>query len=153
MLGEFQTMGVTVGNVAWNILGAFFYLIIAIYMILIYFQTITRGIEMFILRLAIPFACLGLLNSDGGAFNGYVKKFISNAFTVIVQLALLQFAILLMNNAHLILSLSTVMIANRTPHMLREFMETSGGNNGLGSKVSTATRTVSSFKNIISKGR
>ena len=108
---------------------------------------------MFILRLAIPFACLGLLNSDGGAFNGYVKKFISNAFTVIVQLALLQFAILLMNNAHLILSLSTVMIANRTPHMLREFMETSGGNTGLGSKVSTATRTVSSFKNIISKGR
>ena len=45
------------------------------------------------------------------------------------------------------------MIANRTPHMLREFMETSGGNTGLGSKVSTATRTVSSFKNIISKGR
>lgn len=37
--------------------------------------------------------------------------------------------------------------------MLREFMETSGGNTGLGGKVSTATRTVSSFKNIISKGR
>nr|WP_304683176.1 conjugal transfer protein TrbL family protein [uncultured Clostridium sp.] len=70
-----------------------------------------------------------------------------------VQLALLQFAILLMNNAHLVLSISTVMIANRTPHMLREFMETSGGNTGLGGKVSTATRTVSSFKNIISKGR
>ena len=153
MLGDFQTMGVTIGNMAWNILGAFFYLIIAIYMVLIYFQTLTRGIEMFILRLAIPIACIGLLNSDGGAFNGYVKKFISNAFTVIVQLTLLQFSILLMNNAHIILSLSAVMIANRTPHLLREFMETAGGNSSLGSKVSTATRTVSSFKNIISKGR
>ena len=106
MLGNFQTMGVTIGNMAWNILGAFFYLIIAIYMVLIYFQTLTRGIEMFILRLAIPIACIGLLNSDGGAFNGYIKKFISNAFTVIIQLALLQFAILLMNNAHIVLSLS-----------------------------------------------
>ena len=34
-----------------------------------------------------------------------------------------------------------------------ERMETAGGNSSLGSKVSTATRTVSSFKNIISKGR
>ena len=64
MLGNVQTMGVTIGNVA----GAFFYLIIAIYMVLIYFQTITRGIEMFILRLAIPFACIGLLNSDRWSF-------------------------------------------------------------------------------------
>lgn len=153
MLGEFRVLGVTTGNIVWNILGSFFYLIIAIYMVLIYFQTITRGIEMLILRLAIPFACIGLLNSDGGAFNGYVKKFISNAFTVIVQLALLQFAILLLNNAHLVLALSTVMIANRTPHLLREFMETSGGNSSLGTKVSTTTRTISSFKNIVSKGR
>ena len=107
---------------------------------------------MFILRLGIPFATIGLLNSDGGAFNGYIKKFISNAFTIIVQLMLMQFSIILLNKYHFVLALSTSTIALRTPHMLQEFMQKAGGGCTSG-KIATATRIINTFRGGISKGK
>lgn len=107
---------------------------------------------MFILRLGIPFASIGLLNSDGGAFNGYIKKFMTNAFTVIVQLLLMQLAIILMNKGSFVLSLSASSIALRTPHMLQEFMQTAGGGSA-SSKLSTVTRVVNTFRGGIGKGK
>ena len=123
MTGSREIVTVESSNLAFNVFGAILYLIIAIQLTLLYFQFITRGIEMFILRLGMPFASIGLLNSDGGAFKGYIKKFMTNAFTIIVQL-LLQLAIILMNKGKFVLSLSTSAIALRTPHMLQEFMAT-----------------------------
>ena len=88
----------------------------------------------------------------GGAFNGYIKKFISNAFTVIVQLTLMQLAIILLNKYHFVLALSTSMIALRTPHMLQEFMQSAGGGSASG-KLATVTRVVNTFRGGITKGK
>ena len=49
-------------------------LFMLILLLSIIFQFITRGLEMLILRIAIPLACIGLINSDGGAFTGYTVK-------------------------------------------------------------------------------
>lgn len=152
MTGSTNPVGVTSSNLAFNVFGAILYLIIAIQFALLYFQFITRGIEMFVLRLGVPFAAIGLLNSDGGAFKGYLKKFIANAFTIIVQLLLMQLAIILMNKGKFVLSLSTSAIAIRTPHMLQEFMSTAGGGS-ISGKVSTVTRVVNTFRGGIGKGK
>ena len=152
MTGSKDIVTVESSNLAFNVFGAILYLIIAIQLCLLYFQFITRGIEMFILRMGIPFASIGLLNSDGGAFKGYIKKFMTNAFTIIVQLLLMQLAIILMNKGKFVLSLSTSAIALRTPHMLQEFMSTAGGGSVSG-KVSTVTRVVNTIRGGIGKAK
>lgn len=152
MTGSREIVTASSSSITFNVFGAILYLIIAIQLALLYFQFITRGIEMFVLRLGIPFAAIGLLNSDGGAFNGYIKKFISNAFTIIIQLLLMQFAIILLNKYHFVLALSTSMIALRTPHMLQEFMVTAGGGSA-SSKFTTATRVINTFRGGITKGK
>lgn len=152
MTGSKDIVTVESNNLAFNVFGAILYLIIAVQLALLYFQFITRGIEMLILRLGIPFATIGLLNSDGGAFKGYIKKFMTNAFTIIVQLLLMQLSIILMNKGKFVLSLSTSAIALRTPHMLQEFMSTAGGGS-LSGKLSTATRVINTFRGGIGKGK
>lgn len=128
---------------ATSFIGNAIYFIIMVLFILIYFQNIGRGIEMFILRLGLPFACIGLLNADGGAFKGYSQKMIKVAFTVIVQLLLIKLAIALLKppGFHLAMSLATSIMAYKTPGLLNEFMATAGsGYYGAREMGSMATR-------------
>lgn len=82
---------------------------------------------------------IGLLNANQGAFKGYVQKFINNAFTIILQLLLVKFSIILLNGGHFVLCFVASNIALKTPQMLQEFMITSGSSNA-SSKINTVTR-------------
>lgn len=119
-----------------------FIIVFCIFYFSIIFQTITRGLEILILRLGIPFACIGLINSDGGAFNGYIKKFISNGFTVIVQILLVQISLAFLAKNHFVLATSSMLMASRTPQMLHEFMITAG--TGFMSKARSVSSTIHS---------
>lgn len=110
-----------------NFIGQVFYLILAILLVLMWFQTLGRGMEMLILRFGIPFACIGLLNPDGGAFKGYFQKIIKIGFTTIVQLLLIRLSIVLTCGGHIVIALATAMMGYKTPNILNEFMATSGG--------------------------
>ncbi len=132
-----------------NFIGRLYTLIIAILFILIYFQNLGRGIEMLILRLGMPFACIGLLNSDGGAFKGYFQKMIKVGFTVVLQLLLLRFTISLVFTNHVILALATGLMAYRTPGILNEFMATSGQ----GYYGARGVTKMIGFRTLASKGR
>lgn len=98
-----------------------------IILLLIVFQLINRGIEMLIIRIAIPFACIGLLNSDGGVFPNYIKKFLQNAFSVIVQLSLVNMSMIIMDKGHLIYAICFAIMAIRSPHMIQELTISSSG--------------------------
>ena len=74
MTGSLEPVVPEYKNLGLNVFGAFLYLIIAIQLTLLYFQFLTRGFEMLILRLGIPFASIGLLNANQGAFKGYIQK-------------------------------------------------------------------------------
>ena len=87
-----------------------------------------------------------------GAFKGYIQKFINNAFTIVIQLLLVQFAIILLNGGHFVLAFTTSSIALRTPTMLQEFMISSGGGSTSG-KVNTVSRVVTMFRSGVSKGK
>src|SRR5690606_11848239 len=47
---------------------AIFGLIFVVCFFILYFQFLMRGLEMFILRVGIPLACVGLLDNDRGVF-------------------------------------------------------------------------------------
>lgn len=89
----------------------------------------------------MPFACIGLLNPDGGAFRGYFQKMIKVAFTVIVQLLLLRFTLALLSKYHILIALATGLMAYKTPGLLNEFMATSGGYYGSRGVGRMATNT------------
>ena len=81
-----------------------------------------KGIELLVMRIAIPFASIGLLNSDNGVFPEYIRSFLMTAFTVIVQLSLLNLSIatLLMNK--LIYGIAIAVVAVNTPMILGKYM-------------------------------
>jgi len=123
------------------------------YLILIW-QFIRRGIEILIMRLIVPFASIGLLNSNGGAFQVMIKKFLQNIATVIVQLLLMFFSMQLANGHHLIYAIAVALICNQTPQFLSEFLITSQGF-GVAQKVNRVVDTahdtigaISSLKGI-----
>lgn len=68
MTGSIESAVPEYKNLGLNVFGAFLYLIIAVQITLLYFQFLTRGVEMLILRLGIPFASIGLLNANGRCF-------------------------------------------------------------------------------------
>lgn len=125
----------TVSTALVNTIGLFIYAIVAFQFVLIYFQNLSRGIEILILRFGIPFACIGLINADKGVFKGYIQQFVKVSFTVIVQLTLLRLAIVLLVNGNGILALATSSLAMKTPSLLAQFLTTYGGTEGKAGKV------------------
>lgn len=103
-------------------------LIFFIVFFFLYVQFLMRGLEMLILRIGLPVACVGLLDSDKGVFRTYMQKFFQSTFSIIIQIALAKLGVGLMLNAHVFWGLAAVMLSVRTPKFLQEFMITSGGN-------------------------
>lgn len=140
ILGQFS-----VSTTFMNTIGLFIYAIVAFQFVLVYFQNLSRGIEILILRFGIPFACIGLLNADKGAFKGYIQQFIKVSFTVIVQLTLLRLSITLLVNAHGIIALATSSLALKTPGLLAQFLTTYGGTDGKAGRVVHNISVISSM--------
>ena len=118
-------------------------LIVLILAFLLYIQFIMRGVEMLILKLGFPLACVGLVDSDKGIFAPYMKKFFQSIMTIIVQIALSKLAILLISSSQLIQATAVLLLALRTPRFLSEFMlTTNGGSSGLSAITHNVTRTL-----------
>ncbi len=136
-----------------NLFGCTLVLIVFVQLVLLYFQNLARGIQILILRIGIPFACVGLLNADGGVFKGYIKKFIQNAFTVIIQCLLIQFAFMAIGENAFIIGLMFSSTALKVPAMLNEFLISSGSSTerGAGAVLSSVTSTVHHTGGIFSR--
>lgn len=126
-----------------GIFSAIFGIIVLIMLFLLYIQFIMRGIEMFILKVGFPLACVGLVDSDKGVFAPYVKKFFQSAMTVMVQMALAKIVILLIVSGQLINSVALLLVALRTPKFLSEFMLLTGnGSSGISNMIHTTSKTI-----------
>ena len=86
------------------------------------FQFIKRGLEMFILRLGVPIACVGLINSDNGVFAPYAKIFIQNSVTVVIQLAMMKLGFSVTVNGNIFFGIGAMIMALKTPQFLQQFM-------------------------------
>lgn len=124
-------------------------LIVLILAFLLYIQFIMRGVEMLVLKLGFPLACVGLVDSDKGIFAPYMKKFFQSIMTIIVQIALSKLAILLISSSQLIQATAVLLLALRTPRFLSEFMlTTNGGSSGISHIAHNVSRTIELHKQI-----
>lgn len=142
---ELEIVGNSIADASlMTMIGCVITTIALVQLLLLYIQNLTRGLQILILRLGIPFAAIGLLNSDGGVFKGYIKKLLQNAFTVIIQLILIQLAFTTISNSHFILGLVFASTATRVPSMLNEFLISSGSSTerGAASAFSSITSTI-----------
>jgi len=114
----------------------------------LYLQFLMLGLEILILRVGLPVACVGLLDSDRGVFKTYIQKFFQSTLTVIVQIALAKMGVALMLNTHVFWGLATMILAIKTPRFLQEFIIISGGNSsGVMGTVYQSVRLVHIAKN------
>ena len=109
-------------NIQGGIFTAVACLVLLICWLMLICQFIMKGIELLVMRIAIPFASIGLLNSDNGVFPEYIRSFLMTAFTVVVQLSLLNLSIatLLMNK--LIYGIAIAVVAVNTPMIMSRYM-------------------------------
>lgn len=142
----------TTNLVSFTILSLFYAivsLIVLVLIFLLYIQFIMRGVEMLILKLGFPLACVGLVDSDKGIFAPYMKKFFQSIMTVIVQIALAKLAILLITTTQLIQATAVLLLALRTPRFLSEFMlTTNGGGSGVSAFTHNVTRTLELVRRV-----
>ena len=106
---------------------AIFGLIFIICYFLLYFQFLMRGVELMILRVGVPVACVGLLDNDKGVFKSYMNKFFQTALAVIIQICLCKLGVGMMLNMHIFWGIACMMLAIKTPKFLSEFLIASGG--------------------------
>ncbi|WP_353852764.1 conjugal transfer protein TrbL family protein [Dehalobacter restrictus] len=109
---------------------AIFGLIFIICYFMLYFQFLMRGLEIFILRVGVPLACVGLLDNDKGIFKAYLNKFFQSMLAVVVQIVLAKLGVGLMLNMHIFWGVACMVLAIRTPRFLQDFLITTGGGGG-----------------------
>lgn len=126
-------------------------LIFFICLFLLYLQFLSRGLEIFILRVGLPLACVGLMDSDNGVFRTYIQKFFQSTLAVLVQIVLAKMGVALMLNTHVFWGLAALLLALRTPRFLQEFIIVSGGHGGGIGTVYQSVRLIQIAKGAIRK--
>ncbi len=143
------TKGISSAGIVTAILGLVF--VIAYFML--YFQFLMRGLEILILRVGMPLACVGLLDNDKGVFKSYTMKFFQSMVSVVVQVALCKLGVgMMMNiggNMNVFWGTACIVLAIRTPRFLAEFMVPSGGGGGVVNNVYHSVRLVGMAKNLM----
>ncbi len=138
-----QLAGFAIMNIFMAIVG----LIVLIMLFLLYIQFLMRGMEMFILKMGFPLACIGLVDSDKGIFAPYMKKFFQSITTVIVQIALAKLSIMLILSGQLVQATAALLVALKTPKFLAEFMLVGNGG-GISSVVHNASKTIELYRQL-----
>jgi hypothetical protein len=125
--------------------------------LVLYFQFMKRGIEILVMRLGAPLACVGLVDSDKGIFAPFMKKFFMNAVTVLTQILLFKLSIMVLivkgDAFGIIFAISIAMTAAATPKFLSEFMLTYGGGGSMSNTVYHVSRLAQMTKAVITKGK
>jgi len=143
IIGDFYAQQSIVDWIVNLIGGSIFMALAAIVLIvcwlILWIQFMMRGVEMMVMRLGMPIACTGLIDSDKGIFAPYLKKFFMNAATVLIQIVLIKLSFVIMTFGNIFYSLAIVFVAMKTPKFLQEFMLNVGGAGG--SVVNTVYHT------------
>lgn len=146
----FDWAGWVSGISSMGLVTAIFGLVFIIVYFILYFQFLMRGLEILILRVGIPLACVGLLDNDKGVFKAYLNKFFQSTLAVVIQIALSKLGVGLMMNMHVFWGVACMMLAVKTPKFLQDFLITTGGGGGgaIVNNVYHSVRLVQMAKNL-----
>lgn len=132
-------------------------LIFVIIWIILYFSFMARGIEMMVMQVGVPLACVGLLDNDKGIFKAYINQFVKAFVTTIVQIMLCKIGLSLMIGAtnltpsNIFWGIACMIAAISMPKILREFLVPTGGDGHMMNNVSQTVHITSMAKNIFAK--
>jgi len=129
---------------------AIFGLIFVVCFFMLYFQFLMRGLELMILRIGVPLACVGLLDNDKGIFKAYSTKFFQSTLAVVVQICLSKLGVGLMLNMNVFWGVACMILAIKTPKFLNEFiLSTGSGSSGMVNNIYQSVRLVGLLKNTV----
>lgn len=118
-----------------------------IVLIVLIFKLLAQGVELLIYRLGVPFAVVGLVNSDGGAWKPYIQMLFKQAATILVQ----YYCVVVGTRVISSLTLTSIVVgiafelgAFAAPKLMAQFMAPSGGG-GLAQKAHTIAMVVRTF--------
>ena len=135
-----------------GLVNVIFGLIFIVCYFMLYFQFLMKGLEIMILRVGIPIACVGLLDNDKGMFKGYVMKFFQSMFAIVIQISLCKLGVGMMLNVGINLNIfwgvSCLVLAIKAPAFLREFLLVNPGGGGIVNNVYHSVRLVSMAQKI-----
>lgn len=115
-----------------GIVTAIFGIIFVICYFILYFQFLMRGLEIMILRIGMPIACVGLLDSNKGVFADYMKIFIKSMVTIMVQICLCKLGVSMMLNMSTFWGIACMSLAIKTPQFIAQFIVQGGGSGASG---------------------
>ena len=131
---------------------AIFGLIFVICYFMLYFQFLMRGLEIMILRIGMPMACVGLLDNDKGVFKTYINKFFQSTMAVVIQICLCKLGVgMMLNigiNMNVFWGMACMILAIKTPTFLRDFLVPTGGGGGVINNVYHSVRLVGMVKGL-----
>lgn len=132
---------------------AIFGLIFVVCYFVLYFQFLMRGLEIMILRIGLPLACVGLLDNDKGVFKTYLNKFFQSTLAVVVQICLCKLGVgMMMNvgiNMNIFWGIACIVLAIKTLRFLSEFMVPTGGGAGVINNMYHSVRLVGMAKGML----
>lgn len=143
---------VTESMAGFGLLQLIIVLIYFIIAIVLFIQLYTRGIELFILRLGVPIATIGLIDSDGGMFKPYMQQLFKTLFTSVLQITLFSMSfrlIIALNPINILCSIALVSASFSAPALLQSFLVSSGG--GGMNKITSTARAITSVRAVFKK--
>lgn len=125
-------------------------LIYAIMVFLLWISLIKRGVELLVLRLGVPIAALGLLDSDMGLWKGYVQIFIKTAFTSVIQVSLMSLAFRIAGTfqfLNVLVGIAFISAALSTPLIMQQLLVASHSSN-MSQKMYSAGMAIRALKSL-----
>lgn len=132
-------------------------LILLIYLILtlvLCVKLIQRGFELLVLRLGVPIACLGLIDSDMGLFKGYMQTIYKTLFTSVIQITLLSLSLRVVSAPSLlnaVYAIAIISTAFATPVIMQQLLVPPGHGGGVTNKIYTASMAMNAIKGLAGK--
>lgn len=144
---------ITAGISSAGLLTGILTLIFFVCFFMLYVQFLTRGLEILILRIGLPLACVGLMEEGNGVFRTYTQKFFQSTLAVLVQIVLAKLGMALMLNTHIFWGIAALSLALKTPKFLQEFIIISGGegNGGMMNKIYSTARIYQMGRSVFMK--
>lgn len=120
------------GFIKQNLMGIMLLAMLIVYIIMSIVLAVTftlNAIQLIILRVGISFSALGMLDSDGGVFKPYIKKFFQICFAAIIQLVCYKLSMFAISQYSYVWAFTLLLMALKAPAWLSEFIMTnpSGG--------------------------
>lgn len=118
---------------------------------ILYVKLVMQGLELMILRLGLPLATVGMVDSDMQLFKNYIQVFIKTFLTITVQVTMMSLSMRVIitsmgaGNLALFLGIGMMSVALSTPKLLSQFLVPQGSA-GMLQKASSVAMIARSVK-------